>query len=61
MRAPAYLSGRANNALMLFQPFPVLALLRHANRLGECSVIGAERKWLAYGQTDANDPVRDIR
>jgi hypothetical protein len=41
----------------------LLALLRHANRLGECPVIGAERKWLAYGQINANDPQRtsDIR
>src|ERR1035437_6102710 len=35
-----------------------LARLRHAYRLGECPLIGEDRKWLAHRQNDAFDPSR---
>jgi hypothetical protein len=38
-----------------------MALLRHANGLQGCLLIGAHRKWATDYQTDANDPKRKWR
>src|SRR4051794_31688194 len=35
---------------------PLLARLRHADRLGNCPFIGVDRKWPDRGQNDAIDP-----
>jgi hypothetical protein len=40
---------------------PEVALLRRADWLRECLFIGVDRKGLADGQSDANDPKRTPR
>jgi hypothetical protein len=35
----------------------LLAPLRHADARWECPELEADRKWMAHGQADANDPV----
>jgi hypothetical protein len=40
---------------------PLLALLRHANRLGNCPLTGVDRKSPWSGQTDAFDPQQTRR
>jgi hypothetical protein len=40
---------------------PLLALLRHVAGPIECLLIGEDKKWLAWRQTDAIDPKRKWR